>query len=178
MTKTLRVAFLAFILIAARSEQAAAFGAGGGVRSDVKGDAEIRKLYETFVEDWNKHNVNGMADLWAVDGDHVEPDGNVAKGREEVRTLFTKQHGTVFHDTKLDLKIAGVWFISNDVALVDGTYSVKGIIAPTGEKVPERRGLLTSVLMREGGKWWIAASRLMIPTTLPYKKEDAAEKPQ
>jgi hypothetical protein len=109
--------------------------------------------------------------MWALDGDHQEPDGHHAKGRAAVQALLQRQHETVFKKTTLDLTIDSVWFITAEIALVDGRYQISGIRAPNGAEIPARKGLLTSILLKEGDTWSIAASRLMIPTELPYKKD-------
>jgi uncharacterized protein (TIGR02246 family) len=161
--------------------EAGAFGLGGGTAADVKATQEIRDLYADFVKAWNKHDVKTMAARWAIDGDQMEPDGTRAKGRDEVTELLTKQHGGVFKDTQLTLTVDTVWMISDAVALVDGTYSLQGAKLPDGTAIPARKGNLTSVLIKEKNTWSIAASRLMVPTELPYKKkptispEDAAK---
>lgn len=159
------------------SPNAHAFGLGGGTAADVKSQQEIRDLYSDFVKAWNEHDVETMASRWAVDGDHVEPDGTIAKGRDEVTELLKRQHEGVFKNTKLDLTVKSVWMITDKVALVDGTYELSGAVAPDGTAVPPRKGLLTSVLLQEKDTWSIAASRLMIPTALPYKKPGDAAKP-
>jgi uncharacterized protein (TIGR02246 family) len=141
----------------------------GGMRSDEKNEQAIRVLYKSFMEAWNRHDPAALAQMWALDGDHVEPDGHHADGRDAVLDLLTKQHGSVFKTTELTLAIDDVWFVTSNVALVDGTYSISGIVAPDGSQLPPRKGNLTSVLMFEGGKWWIAADRLMIPATLPWR---------
>jgi len=139
-------------------------------KSDIINDAAIRNLYEQFVSSWNKHDVANMAKMWTIDGDHVEPDGHVAKGRAEVEKLLTAQHQSVFKTSQLKLQIDSIWFITADVALVDGTYEVTGVQDPEGKEIPPRYGRLTSVFLKEGGAWSIAADRLMIPAALPYKK--------
>jgi uncharacterized protein (TIGR02246 family) len=146
-----------------------AFGLGGGTASDVKSEKAIRELYGDFVKSWNKHDVETIATRWAIDGDHVEPDGTVAKGRDAVTQLLTRQHQGVFKNSKLDLTVNSVWMISDSVALVDGTYQLTGAVLPDGSDIPPREGRLTSVLILERNSWSIAASRLMIPTKLPYK---------
>lgn len=148
---------------------AGAFGLGGGTAADVKSEQAIRDLYTDFVKAWNAHDVATISKRWAIDGDHVEPDGQVAKGRDEVTALLTKQHAGVFKKTTLTLEVKSVWMISDSVALVDGTYELAGAELPDGTAVPARKGKLTSVLILEKSSWSIAASRLMIPTTLPYK---------
>jgi len=141
----------------------------GGVRSDEKNEEAIRTLYKSFMDTWNRHDPAALANMWALDGDHVEPDGHHSDGRDAILDLLTKQHGSVFKTTVLDLAIADVWFVTGDVALVDGTYALSGIVAPDGTQLPPRKGNLTSVLLFERGKWWIAADRLMIPATLPWR---------
>jgi uncharacterized protein (TIGR02246 family) len=141
----------------------------GGMRSDEKNEQAIRTLYKSFMDAWNRHDQAALATMWALDGDHVEPDGHHADGRDAVLDLLTKQHGSVFKTTELSLAIDDVWFVTDRVALVDGTYSIAGIVAPDGTQLPPRKGNLTSVLMFENDKWWIAADRLMIPTTLPWR---------
>jgi uncharacterized protein (TIGR02246 family) len=144
----------------------------GGIASDIANEKAVRALYTQFAAAWNRHDYMTLAGMWAIDGDHMEPDGSTAKGREAVATLFKREHEGPFAHTELQLSIADVWFLSTDVALVDGGYAVSGIRTPDGVELPERRGHLTSVLLKEQGKWWITASRLMIPTELPYKKKD------
>ena len=141
----------------------------GGIRSDAKNEEAIRVIYKAFTEAWNRHDPAALAMMWALDGDHVEPDGHHADGRDAVLDLLTKQHGSVFKTTELTLAIDDVWFVMSNIALVDGTYSIAGIVAPDGTQLPPRKGNLTSVLMFENNKWWIAADRLMIPATLPWR---------
>ncbi|HEY2772850.1 MAG TPA: SgcJ/EcaC family oxidoreductase [Candidatus Binatia bacterium] len=151
-----------------------AFGLGGGTTADVKNTKHIRELYDNFVKEWNKHDVKAMASHWAIDGDHVEPDGTIAKGRDEVTALLQKQHSSVFKNSTLKLTVRSVWIMADTVALVDGTYELSGAVLPDGTAIPPREGMLTSVLILERGNWSIAASRLMIPTVLPYKPKTAA----
>ena len=141
----------------------------GGAATDVKNEKAVRAAYDKFVAAWNRHDAAAMAKMYTVDGDHLEPDGNHVDGRAAVELLFKRQHDTAFADSRLMLSIQDVWFVTQDVALVDGGYALSGARMPDGKELPERRGHLTAVLLTENGEWLIAASRLMIPTELPYK---------
>lgn len=143
----------------------------GAPKSDVVSDAAIRKLYDEFTTAWNRHDAPTLARMWTLDGDHVEPDGNAAKGRDQIEAMLTKQHGSVFSATRLTLSIDQIWFVTGDVALVDGTYEVDGIKNPAGQDVGARKGHLTAVFLKENGRWWIAADRLMIPAALPWRTD-------
>jgi uncharacterized protein (TIGR02246 family) len=170
--RTLARILCACLLLAAIPTWAQKLSNVGGSAVDVANEKIIRKLYEDFVTLWNRHDAAAMSEMWAIDGDHLEPDGTRAKGRSNVTKLFMKQHTTVFKDSTLKLTIDDVWFVSTGVAMVDGGYELSGVVAPDGSPIPERKGHLTALLTNEGGdKWLIAASRLMIPTGLPYKKE-------
>jgi len=144
----------------------------GGIASDIANEKAVRTLYDQFVAAWNRHDYMALASMWAIDGDHMEPDGTLAKGREAIATHFRRGHEGPFKHSHLQLSLQDVWFISGEVALVDGGYAISGIRTPDGVELPERRGHLTSVLLHEQDKWWITASRLMIPTALPYKKKE------
>jgi len=167
------VVMLCVARLAVAAESTAVKSDAGRLKSDIVNEEAIRKLYEQFTAAWNKHDVAAMTSHWAEDGDHVEPDGQVAKGRDQVTALFKKQHASIFKDSHLDLKIDTVWFITQDVALIDGTYDLSGVVLPDGTKIPERKGRLSTNLLNEQGRWWIVASRLMIPATLPYKPKPA-----
>jgi uncharacterized protein (TIGR02246 family) len=143
----------------------------GGMRTDEENEVKIRALYDGFEAAWNRHDVKALVANWTIDGDHIEPDGREANGRDAVEELLTKEHASVFKETTLDLNIDDVWFVTANVALVDGGYKVSGARDLQGNEIPARDGHYTAVLLKENDRWSVAASRLMIPATLPYKGE-------
>jgi uncharacterized protein (TIGR02246 family) len=144
----------------------------GGPKSDLENEAAIRKLYAQYTAAWNQHDPKAMASFWTLDGDYMEPDGHHAKGQADVAKLFTQEQQTVFKDSTLSLTIETVWFITEDVAMVDGKYDLSGVRDLEGKQLPTRTGHLTAVLMREEGTWKVAAGRAMIPTPLAYKPKE------
>lgn len=142
----------------------------GNLRADNENERKVRALYENFEDAWNRHDPQAMAAVFTVDGDYLDPDGTWARGQEEVEEHFRRGHAVIFRDSRLDIDVDTVWFITNDVALLDGSYEVVGARTPDGKEIPPRRGHLTSVLLKERGEWHVAASRLMIPQQLPYRK--------
>lgn len=171
MKRTLLVVAVLWMagLAAAQTTAPKAYPGAGGPRTDLANDSAIRKLYAEFVAAWNAHDAPKMASFWTIDGDTREPDGAVAKGRDEVEKHFAAEHAAAFKDTEIKLTIDSVWFVSGDVALVDGAYVVLNAVDPNGQPLPPRKGLLSSVLIREDGTWRVAASRSMIPIPLPWR---------
>lgn len=145
------------------------------LEADAVDSAAVTSLYAEFTEAFNQHDPEAMASIWAIDGDHVEPDGTVAKGRQEVEALFRKEHELIFKDAELSLSIRSVWFMRPGVALADGTYRIEGAVDPKGEPLGPREGMLTSVLLEEDGTWKVAASRLMLPVPLVWRSGDQPE---
>ena len=146
----------------------------GGISTDLKNEKLVRAVYDDLIDAWNRHDVDALSKLWAIDGDHLEPDGTLAKGRDAVTKLFRRQHDTFFKQSVLDMNLQDVWFHGDGLSIVDGTYELKGAKLPNGTEIPPRRGHFTSVLIFEDGRWQVAASRLMIPTQLPYKEKSPA----
>jgi uncharacterized protein (TIGR02246 family) len=144
----------------------------GGPKSDLENEAAIRKLYAQYTAAWNQHDPKTMVSFWTLDGDYMEPDGHLAKGKADVEKLFTQEQQTVFKDSTLALTIETVWFITEDVAMVDGKYDLSGVRDLEGKQLPTRTGHLTAVLMREDGAWKVAAGRAMIPVALVYKEKE------
>jgi uncharacterized protein (TIGR02246 family) len=137
--------------------------------SDLENEVAIRQLYDKFSAAWNRHDARAMAQYWAFDGDHFEPDGRRVEGRDAVEKLFAEEQATAFKQSKLSLTIESVWLITPNVALVNGTYRVDGVQGPGGVSLDIRQGFLTSVLVKEADRWWVAASRSVIPAKLPWR---------
>lgn len=171
MRSTTITGLLACLLVLASAGSGRTQSNEGGMATDLRNEKVIRQLFDEFVATWNRHDVPALANLWAIDGDHLEPDGTLAKGRATVAKMLARQHETAFKNSELHLDIDDVYFLGGgDIALVDGSYQLSGAQLPDGTKLPTRKGHLTSILLHENGRWWIVANRLMIPAPLPYKK--------
>lgn len=161
-----RIALVVLLLAALAGAAAAQPGPGRAARS---ADEQIRQLYRDFTDAWNAHDARRMAGCWAIDGDAIEPDGMVAKGRAEIEKHFAAEQATAMRDSQLKLTIDSVWFLSPDVALLDGSYVVVNARDLNDQPLPPRKGLLSSVLIRRKGTWQVAASRAMLPANLPWR---------
>jgi len=138
---------------------------------DLEQEKVIRKQFADFTDAWNRHDVKAMMDFYALDADHVEPDLRMVRGRNEIEELFKKEHETIFKGSKLNLAIDTVWLVTDDVALVDGTYSATGVKGPDGKEFPERKGHLTGLLLKERGRWWVVASRAILPVPPEWRAD-------
>lgn len=166
-------AFTLLVWSVVANAQAPDIGAVKGIQTahrNLQAEAEIRQRYEQFTAAFNRHDTDAMAAMWTVQGDHYEPDGSFAEGREAVQNLFAQEHAGPFKDARIDLSIDTVWMITPNVALVNGFYQVSGVRDLQGNEIAMRKGHLTSVLLGKDGQWFVAASRAALPVPLPWRK--------
>jgi uncharacterized protein (TIGR02246 family) len=136
---------------------------GGFLKYDIEQEAVIRKQFADFTAAWNRHDVKAMMSIFALDADHIDPDLRMVRGRDQIEKLFEAEHGTVFKEAHAALAVDSVWFVTENVALLDGSYDITGVKGPDGKALPDSKGHLTGLLLKEGGRWWVVASRAILP---------------
>jgi len=167
-----KILICAALAVLASPAQAIDMAVGPGLdvaNRNLQAETDIRKRYEQFAAAFNRHDAAAMAAMFTRRGDLIEPDGMAAEGREAVQKHFESEHTTAFKDATIELNIGTVWMITPNVGLVNGTYQVTGIRDLKGAEVPPRRGQLTSVMVKDGDTWWVAASRASIPIPVPWR---------
>jgi uncharacterized protein (TIGR02246 family) len=127
-------------------------GATGGAFGASADEAGIRANVAAFETAWNKRDMGGVAATYAPDGDVVVFDGPRVTGREAIRKMMEAELSTTPASKRISLTVISIRVIGQDVAIAD-------TVARFNEgPVQENRG--TSVLVRRGGTWLIAALRV------------------
>jgi len=110
-------------------------------------EAAIRKMVESYVAAFNKHDVNAMADHWSPDAVYLNrTTGEEVVGRAAIAAQFTAQLKDQ-PDVKLEVKVDSIDFISPTVAMERGKAR---ILNPSAE--PEEIDY-TAVDVKRDGKW-------------------------
>jgi len=129
-------------------------GAERGVRKNSDEEA-VRQAGASLVDAINRGDAGAAADHWTLDGDLVNPSGQLIKGREaihrELEAIMAEGRG------KLETHMLQVRFVAPDVALVDGTS--QRIPEPPGPYGEDRHSI---VCVKRDGKWLIAALRAAV----------------
>lgn len=138
----------------------AARPAGEGSRTCTPGDERtIREFGDAFSLHWLNADAALLAGLWAEDGDIVHPDGLIERGRETIRAnraaLFMRSE---YRGSKHPLTIGAVRCLTQDVAVADGKWEMRGISDASGKPLPTFEGQVTLVMKRTAG-WSIEAYR-------------------
>jgi uncharacterized protein (TIGR02246 family) len=101
-----------------------------------------------------------------MDADYVGSTGVTAKGRAEIEKAVTQLSG-VYKSTTLKAAVTNVRFLKPDVAIANGTFEVAGVRGSDGKEAPPRKGMSTSILVKQNGQWLITALRAWLPPSGP-----------
>jgi uncharacterized protein (TIGR02246 family) len=140
------------------------------VYADMKADeTAIHKRFDEWVAAWNKHDPKLLASFWVENGDAINPQGRVAKGRAAVEQLFVDEHtgaGRMATST-YNGSISDIRFAGNNVAVIDVDAEVTGMKTADGSAAPPFKHHVTWVAVKKGGKWMAFAARPCVPHRPP-----------
>jgi creatinine amidohydrolase len=143
--------------------------AAAGARTCTAGDERtIRGFGDAFALHWLNADPTQLAGLWSEEGDMVHPDGLIEHGRETIRVnraaLFLRRE---YRGSKHPMTISNIRCLTQDIAVVDGKWELRGVSDAGGRMLPSFEGLFTLVLKRAGA-WFIEAYRYtQKPATAP-----------
>jgi uncharacterized protein (TIGR02246 family) len=109
--------------------------------------AGINRMMRSYLQAFNRHDPAALAAHWSAAGENVNIDsGETTAGREAVREVFT----ALFEedaDATIDIDIASIRALRDDVAIVDGVSRISFTDAPPSSS------RFSAVLVREAGTW-------------------------
>jgi uncharacterized protein (TIGR02246 family) len=115
-------------------------------------EAPFREHAAAYAAALNKRDATAVASLFAPDGDQVIVDGPRLVGRDAIRDATQRELATWPAARHFTLAVTGVRMLTPNVAIVETT-------ATFSEGLPQsNRGTL--VMVRQSGKWLIAALRV------------------
>jgi uncharacterized protein (TIGR02246 family) len=118
-------------------------------------EAAIRKLWERFEEAFNSYDTNKVTSLYATDGDRINADMEIARGRAEIAAQYEKEFARRRTDKStvpFHAKVA-IRLLDPQIAILDGEW--EGFMA--GKRV---RGQFTGIVKKGAEGWKIAAGRV------------------
>ena len=108
--------------------------------------AEVRQVVEAFADCWNKHDIDGFAQLFAQDAEFVNVVGMWWKGRDEIRRAHEFAHATMFRNSHLAIETVTVRFPSESIAIARARWLLEGHVSSDGAPLPPRNGILLNVV--------------------------------
>lgn len=127
-------------------------------------EKDVRAFVLEFAETWtHADRPEDVAAYYAVDATHVNPQGEWVRSRAELVPYFAPLVAGRSDSFDAAFDIEAVRFVTDDVALVDGTIVIRGMRGRDGDIIPRLLERFAFVLKKTGGRWEITASRVMFP---------------
>jgi uncharacterized protein (TIGR02246 family) len=124
----------------------------GDLAADTKAIQDAGQAYKVALE---RGDGKALAALWTPDGDIIDAEGNVMKGRETVSVLEPAAEGDPQSGRpQISVRETTLRFVDADVAIEDGTVAV----VPPGHTAP-LHGRFSATWVRHEGGWKLAALR-------------------
>ena len=118
--------------------------------STAEDEAAVRGLYQALLEQWNRRDAAGMADLFAEAGHLVGFDGSVVNGRAAIAAHLApifRDHPTAAYVGK----VREVRFLAPGVAVL---RAVAGLVPPGAADInPALNAVQSLVAARHDGQW-------------------------
>jgi uncharacterized protein (TIGR02246 family) len=128
----------------------------------------VERVIGDFILAWNAHDATKMAALWAEDGDLINPMGKLARGRDQVRALFTEEQGGLMKGTTCEMTLSSVRWAADDIVVVDAECFIKGMRDSGGKELPIFKPHVLLVLHRiESDRWLVLSARPYLYSSYP-----------
>ena len=121
-------------------------------------EAAVRAVAAAFAKAYNADDAQGVAALFADDGEVVLEDGTAVRGKEAVRRHFAESFQRS-PGSQVDVRIDAITFPDPDVAKEEGTATVT-LPAEGGRK---ETGRYTVLHVKRGGRWLQSSVRVYPP---------------
>jgi len=130
--------------------------AQGGTAADEKAIRDVEARWEAA---WNRHDVAGMADIYAPDSDAINLAGEWFKGREAFEKSLEELHSGKTKGSVWQTEATSIKFLTPEIAVVHVYVNSHGDRNPDGSPMAPRRVILTRVEVKRNGGWLIVASQ-------------------
>ena len=112
----------------------------------------IRAAGKAYQEALQRGDGKAIAELWTADGDIVDEQGTVTKGRDTATLIVPAAPGAA--EPQIDIRETSLRLLTPDVAIEDGNVRV----TPPGAAAP-LTGHYTATWVKQDGRWRIASLR-------------------
>lgn len=117
-------------------------------------ESEISQFVDLFVKKWNQHDPKELNELWAENGDLMNPAGEWEKGKANVLKILVREHQGVLRESQMKQEITNILVLSPTMAWVDANVSLNVPRVPSGLDHH-----IVYLLVKQNNQWRILAVR-------------------
>ena len=119
-------------------------------------DAPFIAVANAWVDAWNAHDMNALADTVAEDVDFITVGGNWLRGRTAFRVHHAERHATNLRKSTFANRTVRVQRLRDDFVLMHVEWTISGDENQDGTpRPPSRGGIFTWILTQSNGRWVI-----------------------
>lgn len=118
-------------------------------------ESEISQFVDLFVKKWNQHDPKELNELWAENGDLMNPAGEWEKGKTNVLKILVREHQGVLRESQMKQEITNILVLSPTMAWVDAKVHLNVPKAPAGSLDHH----IVYLLVKQNNQWRILAVR-------------------
>ena len=106
-------------------------------------DQAVIEAVQSYVDAFNRRDAAAISQHWSESGTYLDDDGNAVTGRENIQKAFEAVFADLTEDQILTVNITQVSFVTDDVAVEEGSASLIG----------GKAGNYTAIHKLENGQW-------------------------
>lgn len=129
----------------------------GATGSSPATESEISRFVDLFVKKWNQHDPKELNELWAENGDLMNPAGEWEKGKANVLKILVREHQGILRESRMKQKITNILLLTPTMAWVDAKVSLSIPGVPGLDKQLEHH--IVYLLEKQNNQWRILAVR-------------------
>ena len=118
-------------------------------------EVAIRELVATYVETWNRKDLDGMHAIDTEDVEWINVRGNDWRGKPVVRKGHAALLGSALAKTTLDTMEVRIRGVAPAVALAVAKFRFGPLIVPGGQEIPFIVTIASFVVVLSNGGWKI-----------------------
>jgi uncharacterized protein (TIGR02246 family) len=127
----------------------------------------IHRVVDDMKHAWNNHDGKAFSLLFAENGIHTNVFGQRSRGHADIEVLHTRILSGIFKESSIEITDIRAEVIQQGVAIADVIWTMTGAKFPDGTLWPERKGLISLVLVIENGRWKIFSFHNMELNEMP-----------
>ncbi len=121
--------------------------------------AAVQSVGAAFVDDWNRHDMTSFGGLFAEDAQFINVIGLWWHSRDEIQREHEALHATRMRMSHLVVTESMVHLLGPDAAVLLQRWQLTGDTGIDGATLSMRRGIMSLVTVKQGGRWQIASGQ-------------------
>ncbi len=124
-----------------------------GKGQDPKERELVNKVIIEFQDDFNEGDFKNAGNYTTTDWEHINPNGGISKGRENVLKEVRAVHQSFLKGVKMKIETIEIRFLTPTVAIADVVHLMDDYFTPDDKIHKNERQIKTYIVIKQEGKW-------------------------